>query len=169
MTPISYIDIVAGGILLFAIIKGFVNGFVLELTSTVAFVLGVLGAVMIGGWAESFLGHWVQWPYLGIVAFLLVFMIVVLLAYLLGNMVTNMLKNSALNFFNRLTGGIFSLLKYAFLLSVALAVINFFDTERHVFPPDETKHSLLYPYLEQFAPSIFPYLHFSSPNGLINL
>ncbi|MFT3741064.1 MAG: CvpA family protein [Breznakibacter sp.] len=169
MTLISYIDIIAGGVLLFALIRGFVNGFILELTSTVAFILGVLGAVMIGSWAESFLSQWVQWPYLGIVAFLSVFMIVVLLAYFLGNTVTNILKNSILSFFNRLLGGIFSLLKYAFLISVIVAVINFFDSGRHVFPENKTKQSHLYPYLEQFAPSIFPYLHFSSANGFINL
>jgi membrane protein required for colicin V production len=166
---INYFDIIAGGILIYAIIKGFVNGFVVELASTVAFILGVLGAVMIGGWAESFLGHWVRWPYLGIVAFLLVFMIVVVLTYLLGNTVTELLKKSALNVFNRVLGCVFSTLKFAFLVSVGIAVIGYFDKNSSVFPPSEMGNSYLYVPLSQFAPTIFPFIDFNAIKGFFNI
>lgn len=166
---INYFDIIAGGILIYAIIRGYVNGFVLEMASTVAFVLGVLGAVMIGGWAESFLGHWVKWPYLGIVAFLLVFMIVVMLTYLFGNTITKLLEKSALNFFNRLLGCAFSLVKYAFLISVGIAVINFFDKSNSLFPLSEMENSYLYNPLEQFAPTVFPFIDLNSIKGTLNI
>jgi membrane protein required for colicin V production len=165
---ISYFDIFAGGILVYALIRGAINGFVMELSSTVAFLLGILGAVLFGGWVESYLREWVQWPYLGVMAFILVFCIVLVLTYLLGNTITRLIEMTPLNVFNRLLGALFSLVKYAFLISVLISVFNFFNAKGDIGNEPGIDNSYLYPYLQYPAPALYPYLQFSDKMALWN-
>jgi membrane protein required for colicin V production len=165
--PISIFDIAAGIILIFSIVQGIRNGFVIELASTVGFILGILGAILIGGWVEQFLSHWIDWRFLGIACYFLVFVGVVYATHYLSIYITQFMKVTAINVINRIIGGLFSLFKYAFLISIAIMVLNYFADDNQFLPAKEIQTSKLYEPLQQLAPAIFPWIDFSKFAGLI--
>jgi membrane protein required for colicin V production len=166
--PISIFDILAGIILIFSIVQGVRNGFVIELASTVGFVLGILGAILIGGWFETFLNRWFTWQYLGIVSFFIVFFAIVITTHYLAITLTAMMKLAAINIFNRIAGAIFSCFKYAFIISILIMTLNFFAKEGHFLTNEEMAKSKLYKPLEQISPLIFPWIDFSKTEAFIN-
>lgn len=156
----NYFDIIVGGLLVFAVVKGFKNGLIIELASLAALVLGVLGAIFLSSWAEAFMRQWWDFKYIGAVAFLATFIGIVIGTHMLAKLINEMIKLAALNLINRLAGALFSFLKYAFILSVLLSVLEFFSWNTAIIPPDQQSSSLLYKPLSKLAPSIFPYLKF---------
>lgn len=165
----SYIDGVLGALLVLGLVRGYINGLVIEVSTAAAYVLGVLVALWLSTYVEPLLLRWFRWPHMGIAAFLLVFVVIVILVHIMGNTLTDVLKQSSLNILNRVLGSVFGFIKYAFIMSVLLAVFNFFDEDGKVIPKSETDKSILYPYIDKLAPTVFPHLHFSSVKGLIDI
>lgn len=153
-------DIIVGIILILAIIKGFKNGFVIELASFVALILGVLGAIFLSSWAEAIMRQWWDWKYLGAVAFLITFIAIVFGTHLIAKLINEMIKLAALNMINRIAGAIFSLVKYAFIISILFSVLEYFHWNNLIISPQQQSESKLYEPISKFAPSIFPYLKF---------
>ena len=54
-----------------------------------------------------------------------------------------------------------SLLKYAFIISVLLAVFESFDRKAHLITQEQKDSSLFYKPLVSIAPFVFPYLNFN--------
>ncbi len=156
----NYFDIVIGIILIIAIVRGFKNGLVIELATLAALVLGVWGAVKFSSVTEQWLIQYFNSDYIGIIAFLLTFVGIVILVHLVAKAVDKLVKAIALGFVNRLLGGVFSLLKIGFILSILMAVFASFDRTFDIIPQQTRESSLLYEPLASFAPSIFPYLDF---------
>lgn len=156
----NYFDIIVGIILILAIIKGFKNGFVIELASFVALILGVLGAIFLSSWSEALLRQWWDWKYLGAIAFLITFIAIVFGTHLIAKLVNEMIKLAALNTLNRITGAIFSLVKYAFIISILFSVLEYFNWSHSIVSQQQQDSSKLYEPVSKFAPSIFPYLKF---------
>ncbi|MBN2165273.1 MAG: CvpA family protein [Marinilabiliaceae bacterium] len=156
----NYFDIVVGIILIIAIIKGFKNGLILELASLIALILGVLGAILLSSWAETFIRQWWDWKYLGAVAFLITFIGIVLGIHLLAKLINEMVKLAALNTLNRILGAVFSMFKYAFIVSILFSVIDYFRWSNSIMSSQQQESSKLYIPITKFAPTIFPYLKF---------
>ena len=163
----NYFDIIIGIVLVLAVIKGFKNGLVMELASLIALILGVIGAIFLSSWAEAFLRQWWNFRYLGAIAFLITFIGIVIGTHLLARLIDQMIKLAALSAINRITGAVFSLLKYAFIISILLSVLEFFNWDGAIIPESQQSTSRLYQPLSKFAPSIFPYLKFEK--GINNI
>ncbi len=157
----NYFDIVVGVILIFALIKGVKNGLVIELASLVALVLGVFGAVKFCGFTEEWLVQYWNVEYIGIIAFIITFAGIVVLVHIVAKLVQKLVEAVALGFVNRIFGGIFSLLKYAFIISILMSIVNSFDKSMSLIPEETRESSHLYEPLSEFAPLIFPYLLFN--------
>jgi membrane protein required for colicin V production len=98
--------------------------------------------------------------YLPIISFAVTFIVIVVAVHILAKLLNKFIDAIALGVVNRLLGVLFSVLKYAFIISIILVLINKAD-DKYNFIPDETKeNSLLYKPLSNFAPLIFPYLNF---------
>ncbi|TAJ15165.1 CvpA family protein [Marinilabiliaceae bacterium JC017] len=164
----NYFDIIIGIILLVALVKGFKNGFVIELASLAALILGLLGAIMFSDVTAGFLSEYLQSGYIGLIAFFVTFLLIVVGVHLVAKMVDKMIKALALGPVNRIFGALFSLLKYAFIVSVLLSVFNSFDRSFKVIPDEQKESSKLYEPLSLLAPTIFPYLHFHDVKEKIN-
>lgn len=156
----SYFDIFISILLVLAIIKGYKNGFVIELASLLALVLGVLGAILLTTWIEAFLKQWWAFKYLNIIIFLITFIGIIIGTHMLAKTIDEMIKKAVLNVLNRIAGAIFSFFKYAFIFSVLLSVMQSFNWDAKILPPSEKAKSILYTPLSKFAPSMFPYLEF---------
>jgi membrane protein required for colicin V production len=156
------IDLVFAVILLWSAYRGFSKGFIVQLATLAALLLGILGAVMFSDFTSSLIikKFEVSGNYLPIISFAVTFIAIVIAVHLLAKMLNKLIDAIALGIVNRLLGVLFSVLKIAFIVSIILVLVNKVDN-KYNFIPDETKEkSLLYMPLSNFAPMVFPYLNF---------
>lgn len=157
----NYFDIITGILLILAIIKGFKNGLIIELASLAALVLGLFGAIKFSSITETFLIEHINSSHIGIIAFIVTFIAIVIGVHLIAKMVDKLISAIALGVINRILGALFSLLKYAFIISVILAILGSFEKTYSLIPEEQKDKSHLYEPLRSIAPFVFPYLQFN--------
>jgi membrane protein required for colicin V production len=150
---LSSVDIALIAIIIIGAISGYREGFLMELFSFVALVLGVLGAFKLLGWAMLFLSdHFdVDKDILPYVAFGVVFLAIVIVVKLIGNMLKLSIDKSFLGRVDQIAGAALGLLKTIFIVSVLLWIA---DSLHYHLPDRWTEDSWLLPQVASFAPEI---------------
>lgn len=156
----NYIDIVFSVILVIAAIQGFRKGFVVEVASLAALILGIWGAIKFSDWTAGYISRTFNYhpEFLSALAFLLTFIIIVILIHLLGKILDNTVKAVALGFLNRLAGIIFGMLKVAVILSILLLLFDPVDENVHILPAKQKAGSKIYSPMKQLVPTLFPFI-----------
>jgi membrane protein required for colicin V production len=156
------VDLVFAILLLWAAYRGFTKGFIVQLATLAALLLGILGAVMFSDFTSELIikKFEVSGQYLPILSFAVTFIAIVIAVHLLAKMLNKLIDAIALGIVNRLLGVLFSILKTAFIVSIILVLINKADNKFNFIPDDTKENSILYKPLSNFAPMIFPYLNF---------
>jgi Uncharacterized membrane protein, required for colicin V production len=156
----NYIDIVLGIILILAAIQGFRKGFIVELASLAALVLGIWGAIKFSDWTAGFISRTFNYhsEFLTIIAFLITFIAIVILIHLLGEVLDKTVKAIALGFLNRLAGIIFGVLKVAVILSILLILFDPVDENVHILPSAQKSTSKIYSPMKRLVPTLFPFI-----------
>jgi len=156
------IDLVFAILLLWAAYRGYTKGFIVQLATLAALLLGILGAVMFSDFTSELIikKFDVSGQYLPILSFALTFIVIVIAVHLLAKMLNKLVDAIALGIVNRLLGVLFSVLKIAFIVSIILVLVNKIDNKYNFIPNDTKENSLLYKPLSNFAPMVFPYLNF---------
>ena len=154
----AVIDIILAALLLFGLIRGFMKGLFVEVTSLIALIAGVYGAIHFSDFAAEFLDSKLDWDekYINIVAFAVTFIIIVLVIALAGKALTKLADFAALGILNKLLGGVFGALKIGLILSVILIV---FDSMNNTIPftsEEDLEESVLYKPVQGLAPMLFP-------------
>ena len=146
----------------YAIYVGFTKGLIIQIASLLALILGILGAIKFSGYVSIYLiqKFSMTGEYMPIISFALTFVIIVILVHLTARITEKLVEAVALGFVNRLLGVLFSLLKYAFIISVVLGLLNGINRRAQFLPQKQLQESHLYKPLSLLAPIIFPYLHF---------
>jgi membrane protein required for colicin V production len=151
-------------ILLFcwAAFKGFSKGFILQAASLAALILGIYGSIKFSGYVAAALMERTgeQGQYVPLIAFAITFIAIVVVIHFLARLTEKLLEMIALSFVNRIFGVFFNLIKYAFIISTVLVVLNEIDRNAHFLPRAKVNESRLYKPLSSLAPMIFPYLRF---------
>lgn len=152
----NYLDIIIAIILFLFGFKGFRKGLIIEVVTLLAFAVGIYGAMHFSDFTAEHLQEFVEVnpKYLNTIAFVLTFILLVIAVNVLGRWVTNMVKAMNLNFWNKLVGGVFGVLKGVLLCSVLLLVLNNFQLIG-VVKPEVRKQSKLYPYIEKTVPYVY--------------
>ncbi len=152
------VDIVIAVILLFGLVKGFMKGLFIEITSLVGLVLGVYGAMYFSHFLSDILKSSVSWDVsmIQIVAFAGTFLIILLALVFLGKMLTKIAETAALGVFNKILGAIFGVLKYALILSIVFLVYDKINSSIKFLDKKKAKQSILYEPVKNLAPTIFP-------------
>ena len=158
------IDLVFAILLLWAAYRGYTKGFIVQLATLAALLLGILGAVMFSDFTSELIikKFEVAGPYLKNKEFEITFIVIVIAVHLLAKMLNKLIDAIALGIVNRLLGVLFSILKIAFIVSIILVLVNKIDNKYKFIPDDTKENSLLYKPLSNFAPMIFPYLNFET-------
>ncbi len=156
-------DIIIGIILLFALIKGGINGFIKELASFLALAVGLLAAIFISNPLSQWLDSQWAFKYWGIISFLLIFLGIVIGVHLIAKSLDKMVEGNVFSGINRVAGALFSGFKYVFMISVLVSIMSFFDKESVLIDPADHEKSYLYPYVTPLAPAVFSYLNFDLP------
>jgi membrane protein required for colicin V production len=150
---LSAIDIALIIIILIGAFSGYREGFLMELFSLGAILLGVLGGFKLMGAAIVFLDDQfdINKTILPYVAFAVVFVGILIGVRLLGTILKVGIDKTFLGRIDQAAGAGLGLLKSAFLLSVSLWILDAFNFD---LPQKWTNNSWLLPRLESFAPQV---------------
>lgn len=154
----STFDIIIAALLLFGFVRGLMKGLFVEVTSLVALVAGVYGAIHFSYFLGDWLKNSVQWDekYVSLIAFAGTFVIILVVIALLGKTLTKIADFASLGILNKLLGGVFGALKIGLILSV---VFIFFGRMNDTIPfvkQESLNESILYEPVKKIAPTIFP-------------
>jgi membrane protein required for colicin V production len=109
----NYIDLIIALVLAWFAYRGYSKGLVIELVSLVALVLGIYVAMFFSDVTADFLVEYfnVGKKYLSLIAFVLTFILVVIGVVTIGRVLEKVIDILLLGFLNKLTGGVFGVLK----------------------------------------------------------
>lgn len=153
----NIIDIVIGLILIIAFFMGFSKGLLRVLASLIGLVVGVYCAMYFSGYIEVYIVRWFDWSQdlTRIASFLITFFLIIFVFALLGRLLTKVADFAMMGLFNKLLGGIFNVVKIAFLLSVIFMFVNASENYR-ILTAEKREASLLYFPIASVAPAILP-------------
>ena len=142
----NYIDIILSIPMLWGLYRGLKRGIIKELTSLLALILGIYGAVHFSEQLQSIFqaNISIDDSLLPIISFAASFILIVLLVRLIGLILDKIIKMAALGMISRLLGGVFGMLKTAFIISAILLVFNTLDYQLEIIPKEQKKNSLLH-------------------------
>ena len=164
----NYLDIILVIPLLWGLYKGVSKGIIKELASLMALIIGIYGAVHFADSIQPYIKNSlsIESSFLPILSFAITFIGIVLVVRFIGYIVDKIIKLVALGFISRVLGGVFGVLKTAFIISALLLIVNTFDYYLNLIPLEQKNASVLYRPLSNMIPSIAP--NVSDGNSLIN-
>ena len=165
----NYIDIIIAIPLLWGAIQGFRHGFLMEVATVAGLVGGIFVAVIAADVVGRILAGMVDWnpiPF-KFLAFVIAFVLIVVLLKFLARVLENVFKAIHLNFFNRLGGLAFGIIKFALVLSILMIFVNYLNPHITILSDEARQGSLLLPYIEPLVHYILPAKEFIPlPSGL---
>lgn len=149
----STVDIALILIFLMGAIGGYRKGFLSELFSLLAIILGILAGFKLMGVAMLMLGkHYsIDEKVLPYVAFAVVFMIVMIIVSLLGKLLKSSLEKTVLGNVDQVAGGVLGFAKTVFMVSVLLWISSSLEFN---IPERWSEDSWLYPFTAKLAPTV---------------
>mgnify|MGYP000097228685 CR=1 FL=1 len=151
------IDIVIGIIFIIAFFVGFSKGLLRSLASLIGIVVGVYCAMFFSGYVGDYLIRWFDWSSdtNTIMAFVITFLLIMILFRILGRLLTKVADFAMLGIFNKFFGGVFNVLKFAFLISVIFMFVNASENYR-ILTEEQRDSSILYGPVAAIAPAVLP-------------
>lgn len=156
--PMNHIDIIISIPLIWGAIRGFSHGFLMEIATVAGLVAGIFLATIAADVAGRILVGMVDWnpiPF-KFLAFVIVFVLIVILLKFLAKVLENVFKAIHLNFFNRLWGLMFGIIKFALILSILMIFVNYLNPHITILSDEAREGSLLLPYIEQLVHYVLP-------------
>ena len=154
----NFIDIIILIPLLWFGYKGFTKGFIIEVASFAALLLGIYGGLKLSGWVSGYLSSWfeINSDYLPLISFSVTFLFIVLIVFLVARGVDKLVKSAALSLPNRLAGAIVGAAKTFIIIGVILLLLNKYDKGGEFIKEDIRNKSLLYNPMTELVVKIYP-------------
>ena len=152
------IDIILGLLLVLSFVSGYKKGFLLSLASLIGLILGLLVAYYSWEIMGGVLLSWFDWSPVTTkwIAFLITFLIVAIAVNMAGRILTKIINFVALGFINKILGGAFSVIKYAFLVSVIFLFLDNSGFYGYAISEEKKEESKLYAPIASLAPMVLP-------------
>lgn len=136
--------------MVFAVFKGYRNGFVVAVFSFLAVIIGLAAAMklsaLVAGWLKDSTNISAAWlPFL---SFMLVMVGVIVLVRLGAKMIQSALQMMMLGLLNRLAG----ILLYAALYTTVLSVLIFYALKMQLLRPETVSSSQTYAFIQPWGP-----------------
>ena len=142
----SWLDIIILLPLLIGLVRGLMKGLVIEITSIVAIILGVLGSRLWGAMFATWLLRQFAWPesVCVVLAYVLLFLGISILLHLVAKLLTKLFAKVSLGWLNRLLGGLFGTLKWGIIVLVMVLCIHQLDKQFEFIHKDLKQQSVVY-------------------------
>lgn len=154
----NYPDLLLIIALLYGAYRGFVKGFLMEISFLLALIAGVWGAMKFSAKASVFLKEKFQFSegILHAISFSIVFIATVVIILITAKIVEKLLDISALGIFNKLAGAFLGILKWTFLMVILIYFFMPLNKRFHFFTADQITQSYLFEHLNAFSNYIVP-------------
>lgn len=158
----NYLDLIIALPLIWGIYRGFTKGLIISAASLLALVLGIYVTIHFSTYFSGYFNIWFHPDpkHLKLLSFALTFIFVVIIVRLIGWLLDKFIKAVALGIVNRILGVLFNLLKWIFILSVLISIIESGEKSKYVLNEQVKNESVLYKPVSSLAPLVFPYLNF---------
>lgn len=159
----NYLDFIIILPLIYGGWKGFKKGFILELFTLLALLVGIYAGIHFSDFMAGILRDsiGITSKYLPAIAFTITFLGVGAMVFFGGKMIERLIKVVALGPINKVAGMIFGFTKLLFLLSAAIVILEAYDTHGKFIPQDLKDGSLLYNPVKQTSLTCIPALRHS--------
>jgi membrane protein required for colicin V production len=156
----SFLDIILGALLVYALYKGIKNGLFVEIASFVSLVVGIFVAIKFSYFMKNILTNTVSWSpkYIEITAFALTFLIVVIGIHLLAKFFTSIADFAYLGWLNKLGGATFSVLKTILALSIIFNIFQKINVNNLIVKQETLDNSMFYNPVQKVSTFIYPTL-----------
>lgn len=160
----AVLDIVVAILLVAGAIRGLRQGFLSQLASVVALLLGIWGAVRFSDYMANLLSEKfdISSAHLPIISFAVTFVLIVIAIHFIEKVVERFLNMAMLDGLNKFLGLVFGFAKYALITSVLLIFVEKANVRFNFFTEEQKSKSYVYKPVANIAPAIFPYLHFDT-------
>ncbi len=140
--------------------KGFKHGLIIEVFTLLALFVGIYVGIHFSDFTARLLREYVglNSKYLPIIAFTITFLAVGAMVFFLGKTIEKLIKITALTPLNKFAGVFFSLLKYVYMLSTLLVIVESYDEKLAFFPAKVKQDSLLYSPILKVSTTTIPSL-----------
>lgn len=141
--------------MLWALWRGWMNGFVSELFSFLAFFVGIYAAVYLSEAVAKMIGATDGSVSTRVAVFLGIFLVVVIGMFFLGKLISKNIKGSGEKW-NKALGATFSLAKYLLGTSSLFVMLHALDDKFHMIPQSQKDASIVYEPVNNFSKTIIP-------------
>lgn len=154
----NWIDLIIVVILIISLVTGFIHGFVKEVASLAALIIGIWGAIKFSAFTAAKLYDWFDMTgqYVGIISFIITFGVIVVIIHFIGIIADKIINAVSLGFLNRILGIAFGLFKSVMIMSVFFVILNAIDARKPFLPRKTIEESMFYNPISDIAPAIFP-------------
>ena len=155
----NILDILIGIPLIYATYKGFTKGFIYEIATLVALILGVYGAIHFSDFTAEIIQDTFKYEsqYMEYISFIVTFIAIVIGINLIGKVMDKVVEAIALGFLNRLLGVAFGLLKGIVILSIVVHLLNYVNDRFNFISQEKKKESLLYEPMAYISDTLFDF------------
>ncbi len=155
---VSYFDLILLIPFGLAIWRGWKNGLVMEIFSTLALFAGLYAGIYFSDWMADILRDKmdVQAKNLPIVSFITVFVLVLVGLFFLGKMITKSVSAGGAERWNQVGGSVLSLTKTVLYLSVFFVFFHAFDSKYKLLPDAQREKSFFYEPVYNFSLFLLP-------------
>lgn len=158
----NILDVVIVAVLVWSAISGFSKGFIVQVFSLAALIIGVFCAYKLSHFVAGFIASSLSTEptFTNIIAFTITFIGIWILVYMTGKVVHQIVQVVMLGLVNRILGVVFALLKTTLVLSILLIVFESVNAGTNMVAQDTIDESFTYKPLKKVGNFIFPYLTF---------
>lgn len=156
----NFIDVLLLIPIIYAVYKGFKNGFIIEICTLLALLVGIYAGIHLSdGTANLLKSNWnFDSEYMPVIAFTITFLGIGALVFFGGKMLEKVVDVAHLTPLNKFLGVLFSLIKIIYFISVFVVLLESYD-EKGDFIKEETKsESLLYEPIKELSLTTIPRL-----------
>lgn len=151
----NYIDVAVLCLLLYGMGRGASRGFFVEVSSLLALILGVFGALQFSSFTADVLSKYFQWEYLSLLAFALTFIGIVIGVAWIGKILTKLAKVVLLGFLNKLLGALFGACKWMVISGVFVWILSGIHEFYPFLPENLSEKSLFFEPLKELGNYLF--------------
>lgn len=158
---INLLDIILLIPLLWFGYNGYKKGLIIEVSSLIAFILGLYFAFYFSDFTANLLREYftIDEKYMAAISFVVTFIGVLFIVLAVGKMLEKIIDILLLGFLNKLGGLVFGVLKGALFLSIIIFGIHYFDSNNTVIKRETAEKSIFYEPIESIAPALYSWLH----------
>lgn len=156
----NFIDVLFLIPIIYAVYKGFKNGFIIEICTLLALLVGIYAGIHFSDGTANFLKtNWnFDSEYMPVIAFTVTFLAVGALVFFGGKMLEKVVDVAHLTPLNKFLGVLFALIKILYFISVFVVLLESYD-EKGDFIKEETKsESILYEPVKTISLTTIPRL-----------